>query len=45
MTTEIATATATIVDYKKFYDVETYLLNEVGPLSGRQALWTQRIFT
>lgn len=30
MTTEIATAT--IVDYKKFYDVETYLLTEVGPL-------------
>jgi hypothetical protein len=30
MTTEIATAT--VVDYKKYYDVETYLLNEVGPL-------------
>jgi hypothetical protein len=30
MTTEIATAT--VIDYKKYYDVEAYLLNEVGPL-------------
>lgn len=26
------TAVPTIVDYKKYYDIETYLLNEVGPV-------------
>jgi len=26
------TAVPTIVDYKKYYDIETYLLSEVGPI-------------